>query len=79
MAELYPVTTHAYHPVTDRPTVLCIGGVDSAGLAGLHMDARSCEALDIHAAAAVTATTGCTGLAATSLHKSPSGDRSGPG
>ncbi|AQA17734.1 thiamine-phosphate diphosphorylase [Halioglobus japonicus] len=57
MAELYQVTTHAYHPVTDRPTVLCIGGVDSAGLAGLHMDARSCEALDIHAAAAVTATT----------------------
>lgn len=37
--------------------VLCIGGSDSAGLAGLQMDSRCCEALGAHAATAVTAVT----------------------
>jgi hydroxymethylpyrimidine kinase/phosphomethylpyrimidine kinase/thiamine-phosphate diphosphorylase len=37
--------------------VLCIGGNDPAGLAGLQMDCRSCESLGVHAATAVTANT----------------------
>ncbi len=57
MADPYAVTTHSISQHDTTPVVLCIGGVDSAGLAGLHMDARCCEALGVHPAAAVTATT----------------------
>lgn len=37
--------------------MLCIGGNDPAGLAGIQMDCRSCESLGVHAATAITATT----------------------
>lgn len=54
----HPITNHAYRtPSGNRPAVLCIGGNDPAGLAGLQMDCRSCDALGVHAVTAVTATT----------------------
>jgi len=54
----HPITTHSRPaPGAERPAVLCIGGNDPAGLAGLQMDCRSCEAMGVHAATAVTANT----------------------
>ncbi|MEE8058068.1 MAG: thiamine phosphate synthase [Pseudomonadales bacterium] len=41
----------------NRPVLLSIAGSDSAGLAGIQMDIRSCQALGVHAATAITATT----------------------
>lgn len=40
-----------------RPTILCIGGNDSAGMAGLTMDSRYASALGVHALTVVTANT----------------------
>lgn len=54
----YPVTTHSRRaPRAERPAVLCIGGNDPAGLAGIQMDCRSCESMGVHATTAVTANT----------------------
>ncbi|WP_096085279.1 thiamine phosphate synthase [Agaribacterium haliotis] len=40
-----------------RPAVLCIGGNDSAGMAGLSMDVKVCSALGAHALSVCTANT----------------------
>lgn len=42
---------------TAKPTVLCIGGLDSSGIAGLSMDTRTCSAVGVHAAVVATANT----------------------
>lgn len=42
---------------SSRPAVLCIGGSDSSGLAGLQADARFFEALNVHCCQVVTAVT----------------------
>ena len=50
--------THSIPPERPtRPVVLCIGGSDSAGLAGIQMDLCCLEALGVHGATAITATT----------------------
>lgn len=41
----------------NHPVVLCIGGSDSSGLAGLQMDARFCQAMNVHQACVLTAIT----------------------
>ncbi|WP_370981360.1 thiamine phosphate synthase [Agaribacterium sp. ZY112] len=41
----------------ERPSILCIGGNDSAAMAGLSMDCRTAEALGAHALSICTATT----------------------
>ena len=43
--------------MTERPTVLAIGGSDCAGLAGLQTDSQSIRGLGCHAATVVTANT----------------------
>ncbi len=43
--------------MTPRPVLLCIGGNDSSGLAGLAADQRAAHALGVHCASVVTATT----------------------
>ena len=54
----HPITTHSWQGTEGTlPVVLCIGGSDSAGLAGISMDSRCCEAMGVHAALAITATT----------------------
>ncbi|MAT51932.1 MAG: thiamine phosphate synthase [Porticoccaceae bacterium] len=50
------------------PVVLAIGGSDSAGMAGIQMDARVIHALGGHAATAITATTAQHSYAVDGLH-----------
>ncbi len=40
-----------------RPTILSIGGSDSAGLSGIQMDLRTANAFQVHCATAITANT----------------------
>lgn len=49
--------THGYRTLSKQPVVLSISGNDSAGLAGIAMDIRACQALDVHCATAITALT----------------------
>lgn len=50
--------THSFLPSeVHRRAVLCIGGSDSSGLAGIAMDSRSCHAFGVHAATVITAVT----------------------
>lgn len=44
-------------PVPDRPVVLCVGGFDPLGAAGIVADVRHLAALGVHAAAVPTALT----------------------
>ena len=57
MTTTYPIQTHSFLPRESKPVVLAIGGSDSAGLAGVQMDSRACEALGVHCATAITAVT----------------------
>jgi len=57
MTTTYPIQTHSLLPRESKPVVLAIGGSDSAGLAGVQMDSRACEALGVHCATAITAVT----------------------
>ncbi len=53
-----PVKTHSYIARrASKPVVLCIAGSDSSGLAGIQQDVKTCEALGVHAATAITAIT----------------------
>ncbi|GAA5315305.1 MAG: thiamine phosphate synthase [Candidatus Pelagadaptatus aseana] len=53
----YPIQTHSFVSRKTKPVVLAIGGSDSAGLAGIQMDSRSCHAMGVHCATAITAVT----------------------
>ena len=54
-----------------KPVVWCIGATDSGGGAGLHADIRACAALEVHAAAAVTAVTAQSGRGVRELRAIP--------
>ena len=65
----YSITTHCLPPQRhDRPLLMVIGGSDSAGMAGIHMDARCAEALKVHTCVAVTAVTAQTNEAFIALN-----------
>ena len=65
----YPITTHCLPPQqSHRPIILCIGGSDSAGLAGIQMDSRCAQALQVHCATAITAVTAQTNAALSALN-----------
>jgi len=65
----YPITTHCLPPQQpQRAVILCIGGSDSAGLAGIQMDSRCAQALQVHCATAITAVTAQTNAALTALN-----------
>ncbi|GAB2191998.1 thiamine phosphate synthase [Sessilibacter sp. MAH1] len=49
--------THSFKTLTQKPVVLSISGSDSAAMAGVQMDNRSCQALSVHCVNAITAVT----------------------
>jgi len=55
---LQQTRSHSSAPqLSCRPVVLCIGGSDCSGLAGLQMDGRILQAMDVHQACVITAIT----------------------
>lgn len=50
-------STHSFKTLTQKPVVLSISGSDSAAMAGVQMDNRSCQALSVHCVNAITAVT----------------------
>lgn len=62
------IATHSFRQDSTRPVVLTIAGSDSAAMAGIQMDARTANALGVHAATAITANTAQNNAAVLSIN-----------